>query len=64
MTGVRGEYIATLSRQQRRRLHREAEKRGQRFPPMSSFEARSYHAAGELTVTEVWALTGKDLVDG
>ena len=29
---------------------------------MSAFESRAYHLAGELKVTDVWALSGRDLV--
>lgn len=62
-TGERAAWVATLTRQQRRKLQREAEKRGRRWPPMLEFEARAYVAAGSLSVTDVWALSGRDLVE-
>lgn len=63
MSGERASEIAAMTRQQKRAAHREAEKRGKRLPPMSSFEERAYRLAGELKVTDVWALSGLDQVE-
>lgn len=64
MRGERAHEVAAMSRQQKRALHREAEKRGERLPPMSRFEEASYRKAGSLKVTDVWAMTGMDLIGG
>ena len=60
--GERAKWVRGLSRQQRRALEREAEKRGSRLPPMTRVEERAYRAAGQLSVTDVWARAGLDLV--
>ena len=60
--GARTVEVLALSRQQRRQLHREAEKRGRGLLPMQPCEAQAYIEAGRLKVTDVWALSGLDQV--